>query len=308
VASTIQPTCEVPTGTIVFETQTGVEYSIDNGATYQAGETFTGLAPGTYSLRVRSTTDNTCSTAGSSTVTIEEVPDAPSVPVVASTIQPTCEVPTGTIVFETQTGVEYSIDNGATYQAGETFTGLAPGTYSLRVRSTTDNTCSTAGSSTVTIEEVPDAPSVPVVASTIQPTCEVPTGTIVFETQTGVEYSIDNGATYQSSNTFTGLAPGTYSLRVRSTTDNTCSTAGSSTVTIEEVPDAPSVPVVASTIQPTCEVPTGTIVFETQTGVEYSIDNGATYQSSNTFTGLAPGTYSLRVRSTTDNTCSTAGS
>uniref|UniRef100_UPI003AA827CE hypothetical protein n=1 Tax=Tenacibaculum sp. TaxID=1906242 RepID=UPI003AA827CE len=40
---------------------------------------------------------------------------SPSVPTVASTTQPTCAVPSGTIVFDTQAGVEYSI--GGAYQA-----------------------------------------------------------------------------------------------------------------------------------------------------------------------------------------------
>ncbi|MDP5001998.1 MAG: hypothetical protein NWQ15_08890, partial [Flavobacterium sp.] len=78
---------------------------------------------------------------------------APTAPVGSVTTQPTCAVPTGTIVFTTQSGVEYSID-GTTYQASETFTGVAPGSYTLSVRSTTDNTLVTTGS-TVTVNAVP---------------------------------------------------------------------------------------------------------------------------------------------------------
>ena len=65
---TAQPTCATTTGTIVFATQSGVEFSI-NGTTYQASATFTGVAPGNYTLRVRSTTDNSCTATGS-TVTV----------------------------------------------------------------------------------------------------------------------------------------------------------------------------------------------------------------------------------------------
>ncbi|WP_324068284.1 MAG: hypothetical protein RSE15_10375 [Flavobacterium sp.] len=297
---TVQPTCAVPTGTIVFTTQSGVEYSID-GTTYQSSATFTGVAAGTYTISVRSTADNTCSTTGA-TLTINAVPSAPSSPSASVTVQPTCAVPTGTIVFTTQSGVEYSID-GTTYQSSATFTGVAAGTYTISVRSTADNTCSTTGA-TVTIDAVKSAPSTPSASVTVQPTCAVPTGTIVFTTQSGVEYSID-GTTYQSSATFTGVAAGTYTISVRSTADNTCSTTGA-TVTINAVPSAPSSPTASVTVQPTCAVPTGTIVFTTQSGVEYSID-GTTYQSSATFTGVAAGTYTISVRSTADNTCSTTG-
>ena len=298
VASTIQPTCGTPTGTIDFAVQAGVEYSV--GAGYQAGTTFAGLASGTYTLTVRSIADNTCITAAASTVTINVPPAPPSVPTVASTIQPTCGTPTGTIDFAVQAGVEYSV--GAGYQAGTTFAGLVSGTYTLTVRSIADNTCITAAASTVTINVPPAPPSVPTVASTIQPTCGTPTGTIDFAVQAGVEYSV--GAGYQAGTTFAGLASGTYTLTVRSIADNTCITAAASTVTINVPPAPPSVPTVASTIQPTCGTPTGTIDFAVQAGVEYSV--GAGYQAGTTFAGLVSGTYTLTVRSIADNTCITS--
>jgi hypothetical protein len=65
-------------------------------------------------------------------------------------------------------------------------------------------------------------------------------------------------------------------------------------VTINAVPVPPAIPTASSTTQPTC-VPSGTIVVSTQSGVEYSV-NGTTYQSSNTFSGLAPNDYTLYVR------------
>jgi hypothetical protein len=77
--------------------------------------------------------------------------NSPSTPTAASTTQPTCTVPTGTIVFTTQSGVEYSVNNGTTYQASATFSGLATGIYTLKVRSTIDVTCSKSAESTVTL-------------------------------------------------------------------------------------------------------------------------------------------------------------
>ncbi|MCH7403952.1 hypothetical protein, partial [Belliella kenyensis] len=126
--------------------------------------TFTGLAPGTYSLRVRSTTDNTCSTAGSSTVTIEEVPDAPSVPAVASTIQPTCEVATGSVELSGLPTGDWTITSspagfGATGNtATTTISGLTPGTtYTFTV--TSDATgCSSPASTDVVINDIPERP------------------------------------------------------------------------------------------------------------------------------------------------------
>ena len=96
-------------------------------------------------------------------------PAGPSIPTVASTTQPTCAVPTGTIIFTTQSGVHYSVDNGLTYQASATFAGLTAGTYTLKVRSTSDASCTTAAASTVTI--VPPSPTTAGTVSSNQAIC-----------------------------------------------------------------------------------------------------------------------------------------
>ena len=302
-SSVTQPTCAVPSGTIVFNAQAGVQYSVD-GITYQAGTTFAVLAPGTYTLYVRSIADNTCITTGAATVTINAIPTPPAAPTTSSVTQPTCAVPSGTIVFNAQAGVQYSVD-GITYQAGTTFAVLAPGTYTLYVRSIADNTCITTGAATVTINAIPTPPAAPTTSSVTQPTCAVPSGTIVFNAQAGVQYSVD-GITYQAGTTFAVLAPGTYTLYVRSIADNTCITTGAATVTINAIPTPPAAPTTSSVTQPTCAVPSGTIVFNAQAGVQYSVD-GITYQAGTTFAVLAPGTYTLYVRSIADNTCITTG-
>jgi gliding motility-associated-like protein len=303
-ASVTQPTCGTPSGTITVTTQTGVEYSL-NGTTYQASNTFTGLAPGAYTLYVRNIADNTCVTLSASATTINAIPTPPAVPTTASVAQPTCGTPSGSITITTQTDVAYSL-NGTTYQASNIFTGLAPGAYTLYVRNIADNTCVTLSASATTINTIPTPPVVPTTASVVHPNCATPSGSITITTQTGVEYSL-NGATYQASNTFTGLPPGNYTLYVRNTADTTCITSSSSATTINAIPTPPVVPTAASVTQPTCGTPSGTITVTTQTGVEYSL-NGTTYQASNTFTGLAPGNYTLYVRNTVDTTCITSSS
>jgi PA domain/PKD-like domain/Secretion system C-terminal sorting domain/Proprotein convertase P-domain/HYR domain len=68
-----------------------------------------------------------------------------------------------------------------------------------------------------------------------QSTCTTPTGTIaVNATGTGaLEYSVDNGATWQSSATFSGLAPGEYNIKVHQQATPDCeSTYGSNPVVI----------------------------------------------------------------------------
>ncbi|MFV8336474.1 gliding motility-associated C-terminal domain-containing protein [Flavobacterium sp. RSP29] len=298
-----QPTCVTPSGSITITAQSGVAYSLD-GITYQASNTFTGLAPGNYTLYVRNTADNTCTASSSSATTINAIPTPPVVPTTASVTQPTCGTPSGSITITTQTSVAYSL-NGTNYQASNTFTGLAPGIYTLYVSNTADNSCVTPSGSPITINAIPTPPVVPTTASVVQPTCGLPSGSITITTQTGVEYSL-NGTTYQASNTFTGLVSGTYTLYVRNTADNTCVTSSGSATTINTIPTPPVVPTTASVTQPTCGMPLGSITITAQTGVEYSL-NGTTYQASNLFTGLAPGTtYTLYIRSLSNTTCVTS--
>ena len=226
------------------------------------------------------------------------------VPTTTSVIQPTCGTPSGSISITTQLGVEYSL-NGTIYQASNTFSGLAPNNYTLYVRNTSDNTCTNSSTSVITINPIPTPPTVPAMSSTVQPTCAVPSGTIVVTAQSGVEYSL-NGTVYQSSNSFSGLAPNNYTLYVRNIADNTCSVQSVATVTINPLPPLPSMPTLAQVKQPTCLEPMGRILITAQTNVQYSLGNG--YQDSPEFLNLAPGKYRMSVRFTNSIACITIGS
>ncbi len=59
-----QPTCANPTGTIVVNaTGSGArEYSVDNGVNWSANATFSGLAPGSYNIKVRLVDSPVCET------------------------------------------------------------------------------------------------------------------------------------------------------------------------------------------------------------------------------------------------------
>ena len=110
--------------------------NITNGGVYSGATTNTLSITGAtvsmigYDYRVVLTQSNfICANVISSSANLCVI----NIPTVSSTTQPTCAVTTGTIVFTTQTGVEYSIDNGTTYQASPTFAGLVPGTYTLQV-------------------------------------------------------------------------------------------------------------------------------------------------------------------------------
>ena len=309
-----QPTCAVPTGTIVINaTGSGtLEYSINGGGTWFLTNTFSGLAPGNYNIQVRLQTQPTCfAIYGGNPVVIVAASGIPIINTVTTT-QPTCAIPSGTIAI-TATGsgtLEYSIDNGATWFLTNSFSGLIPGNYNIKVRPQATPACvATYGSNPVVINAVPIAPTVNAPTVT-QPGCTVPTGTIVVNaTGSGtLEYSINGGGTWFLSNTFSGLTPGNYNIRVRLQAQPTCvSIYAGNPVVINVAPPAPTVNAPTVT-QPTCAIPSGTIVINaTGAGtLEYSINGGATWFLTNTFSGLPVGSYNIVVRLQASPTCAIA--
>src|SRR6185295_6262983 len=306
-AVTVQPSCAVPTGTVEVTVPLGAafEYSIDGGA-FQASATFTNVAPGGHNITVINIADPTCISVPTP-VTVNTVPGAPAAPTAAVTVQPTCAVPTGTIEVSAPLGVnfQYSLDNGA-FQASTTFNNVAPGTHNVTVINTADPTCISAPA-TVVVNAVPPTPGAPTASVTVQPTCAVQAGTIEVSAPTGAgfEYSIDGGA-FQASTTFTNVTPGNHNITVRNTAEPTCISAPTA-VTVNAVPAPPAAPTASVTVQPTCAVPTGTIVVSAPTGAgfEYSLDGGA-FQASATFTNVDPGGHNITVRNTAEPTCVSA--
>ena len=281
-----QPTCNETTGTIEVTAPVGagLEYSI-NGTDFQTGTTFN-PAPGTYAITVQSANGCTSETA-------QIVIDAPTgAPAVATTTvtQPTCTTPaTIQVTAPTGAGLEYSID-GTTFQTATTFTVSPNQTYTVTVRNADGCTSETAP---ITIDALPQGPDV-ATTTVSQPTCTTTSGTIQVTAPTGagLTYSVD-GVTFQSSTSFEGLAPGTYTVTVQNADGCTSVTTP---ILIDDIP-VPDVPTIIET-QPTCDVQTGTIEVVTPTGAgfTYSID-GTNFQPNRFFTNLAPGIYTVTVTS-----------
>ncbi|WP_156877199.1 gliding motility-associated C-terminal domain-containing protein [Salinimicrobium terrae] len=283
VAETVQPTCEVATGSFSITAVSGIEYSFNGGA-FGSATSWDQLSAGTYTVVARNAAE--CISEALS-VTINEQPQTPAAPVVAQVSQPTCEVATGSFSITAVSGMEYSFDGGA-FASTTSWSELVAGTYTVTARN--EDGC-VSDELSVTIEEQPETPAAPVVAETVQPTCEVATGSFSITAEAGMEYSFDGG-TFSENVTFDNLATGTYTVVARN--QDGC-VSDELTVTINAQPETPAAPAVAETVQPTCEVATGSFSITAVSGMEYSFDGGA-FASTTSWSELVAGTYTVTAR------------
>jgi hypothetical protein len=206
-------------------------------------------------------------------------------------VDATCGVANGSIEVTATGGSTpymYSL-NGAPYGFAGLFPGLLAGAYNIYL---IDNAgCTDTIAATVLASNAPVINNVNIVNAN----CGQADGSITIIASGGVPplmYSINGGSTFQSSNVFTGLTGGPYSIVVQDATG--CQTP----VQVVNVPEngAPTIDDVVAT-QSSCDVHDAQITI-TATGIPtltYSI-NGINYFTSNVFTGLGPGNYTVYVK------------
>ncbi|MFM8949328.1 MAG: beta strand repeat-containing protein, partial [Bacteroidota bacterium] len=253
-------------GTISINANGGtgsLQYSINNGATNQAGSNFSNLAAGTYSIVV---TDNLGCQATSS-ITITEPP------ILSATNN------AGTIACNGgNTSISVTGSGGTLPYVGTgTFT-VSAGTYSYTV--TDANGCTATTSAIIT-------------QPTLLTTTSNPTSVSCFGGSNGSVSIVANGGTipYSGNGVITSLIAGTYSNTV--TDANGCTSVATTTVT------QPSQLTASTTSTPSsCGNNNGTTSIIASGGIpsySYSINNGATSQSIGNFSNLLAGTYSILI-------------
>ena len=207
-------------------------------------------------------------------------------------------------ITATGASLEYSIDGGINWQSSDVFITLGDGTYNVIVRNT-DGSCVTPDANNPVILTSPSAPSITNVAHTNPTDCNVADGTItVTATASGaLEYSNDGGQTGKHLTSFANLAGGSYDIMIRNAGGG-CEVVGPTEVLENKTP--PVFTTAAGTDITDCGVADGTITITANSpignAIQYSIDAGGNWQSSNIFSGLAAGTYPIAVRNA-DGTC-----
>jgi hypothetical protein len=298
--TTMNPSvCGVPNGSIVIHaTGSNIEYSIDGGINWFPSDTFNNIATGTYLATIRNT-NGTCQVDANNPI-ILTAPNAPTITNVLSTNISNCGVTDGTItILATGGSLEYSINDGISwFPNGGFFTGLAGGTYQIRVRNA-NGTCEVVYQNVTLIDKIP--PTITNVAFTNPTNCGVNDGTITINAtgNTNLYYSINGGLTYSQTPNFTGLPAGNYYISVRNV-DGTCQILSPNNPVILTAPTPLTITNVAFSNPTNCSVNDGTITITTTGGIsplEYSIDGGVNFVANGgIFTGLSCGTHNVRVR------------
>lgn len=246
--------------------------------------TFTGLLSGTYTLAGSNGTG--CS--GTTTVT---VPLNETLQVLAAATPTTCSgLADGTITLFPQNGTPpylFNINNGP-FQSSTVFTNLAPGAYSIGMK---DASGCVLTNYSVTVS-AGGAVTASVAATNVS--CNGGTNGRIIVTPSAnailpVQYSLD-GTTFQTSNTFNGLVPGSYTVYFKDA--NNC--GGTQIATINQ-PSPLSQSIVKADVL--CNGGNGSINIAATGGTapyQYSID-GVTYTSSSSFS-IAAGNYTVFVK------------
>lgn len=185
----------------------------------------------------------------------------------------------GSTVLTASPGASYLWSTGATTQS---ITVTSIGNYSVTVK----DSFGCGSNASVTIE--PSQTAVSPILQITQPSCFSTTGTIKV-TSPASQYSFDDGATWETSNTKSNLYPGNYSVKVK--TVNGC-TSYSQSVTITA----------ASTLYPNYSFTnplfcgdTGSITITTPAAY-YSFDDGTTWTTNPNANNLLSANYKIRTK------------
>lgn len=290
--SLVNVTCNgLNNGSVVAIGQAGTapySYNVNNGP-WQTAAAFSGLAPGNYVLNVKD--GKGCL---NSTTFIISQPAGISFNNVMVT-NSSCGQSNGALTSIASGGVsplQYKLNAGPFVGSGA-FTALAAGNYLLTIQDANSCTASTSVSVNSNTAPVLTPPNV------INVSCyNGNDGSITLSSLGGtglIQYSINNGITYQNSGVFTGLVSGTYICVVK---DNAGCTSFSSVV----ITQGTSMNVFLSQSPISCHAGNnGSIQVASYGGIgahTYSL-NGVNYQSAALFTGLYAGNYTVYVKDVT---------
>jgi gliding motility-associated-like protein len=297
--TTTVPTCSVAGTSTITNYNGALTYTFTPaGPSVGAGGLISGMTIGTsYTVTAGNGSCTSVASASFTNLAILPVPSQPTI----STTAPTCSSDGISTITNYNGALTYTFTPaGPSAGAGGLISGMTVGTsYTVTA---SNGSCSSTASTSFSNAAMLNTPAIATASVTVQPTCPIPTGTVVVTAPLGgnLEYSIDGGVTYQSSTTFSGLAPDTsYTIIVRDSSSG-CTSASSVSIIVDSVPPSPIVSTVSgcngASFEITASVDLGTATYEWYDSSSNLIGTTATVIVT------ISGTYEVRA---TVNSCTT---
>ena len=288
----------------------GFTYSLNSGA-FQSSGSFTGLAAGAYTITAKNS--NGCTGSASFTLTAPNPCAGVTITVSGTVTNPTAPGATnGSIAVSASGGTSpytYSINGGA-FQSSATFGSLAAGAYSITAKD--NNGCTGVANFTLTAPNPCAGVTIIVNGTLTNPATPTSNNGSIAATASGgtapYTFSLNSGA-FQSSGTFPNLGPGNYTVTAKD--NNGCTGSASFTLTAPNPCSGVTISVSNAAVQltPCVTPPNGSITATPSGGTgPYTFSmNGGAFQSSNIFSGLAAGNYTVTAKDVNGCTGTSAG-
>ncbi len=292
----IHPTCQKYNGKVIVQATGGIApyaYTISGPFAPQPSGVFFNLPPGTYTVTATDALNN----VGTQNVTLTNNLLAPTAHSVGFTAPSGCNTFDATFTMSGSGGLQpytYSLDN-INYQTSNVFTNLTAGDYNYVVKDANGCTSIPAVLFNPVIHIPVHCPFTIINGIGGSLSCNPKSATLNVGTPLDgtppFTYSSD-GVNYQTSNVFPNLADGIYTFWIKDATGlillYSCS----------YLDNCPAAFFVNNLTLPAHCGQNGSITVNASNGTPpylYSLD-GINYQSSNQFTGLVPGVYTVSVK------------
>ncbi|MFK7937436.1 MAG: SprB repeat-containing protein, partial [Saprospiraceae bacterium] len=333
ITSTAPTRCGAADGTITIQASTTsipIQYTINGGDSWENDPdndgtyTYEGLVAGTeFDIAIR---DAAAICEIESDPLTLDAPLAAAISGIDNTPASACSAMDGSIQInattENNAELEYSIDDALTFQSSSLFENLGTGQYKLWIRNATNNCDTPYSTITVDCEEEEEGGgegggdecniTLDEITSTAPTRCGAADGTITIEASTtgiAIQYTINGGDSWENdpdsdgTYTYEGLVAGTeFDIAIRDAAAICEIEGGNLTL---DAPLAAAISGIDNTPASACDATDGSIQInattENNAELEYSIDDGLTFQSSSLFENLGTGEYKLWIRNATNN-------